>query len=375
MKAWFIKPERCRATFPHQLKISSHANPNDRYVYFGTRYEGIFRSKFVGGTWENIHDGLGAWVSRVEPSPNQPVDQTVFATIRGKGVIRSVDDGATWRQVANAEILAASAESPMMPLPLAISPAYAEDGRVYVGTPAGLFGSDDHGSSWRRLDVQPGNEYGESIRAIGLSPYFSQDGYLLVSIRGHGLFASEDFGESFIPVAQQLLADNEVLVSIHFPDREAASASPIYALSEETLFVSSDNGKNWRSIRRPARYESASDALRHRDDWQTVRSEVFSELTAIRSAEQGNSIELVFRGTEFSVVGYGSSESGIANIYVDDSPLGDIDFYTSSEGGAPVIKTFSDLEMGTHIIRLEVSGRKSAQSSGITVTLDAIDVF
>jgi photosystem II stability/assembly factor-like uncharacterized protein len=375
IKAWFIKPERCRATFPHQLKISSHADLNDRYVYFGTRYEGIFRSMFVGNSWEKVHDGLGSWVSRIELSPNQPVDHTVFATIRGKGVIRSVDDGATWRQVANSEILAASAGSPMTPLPLAISPEYSEDGRVYVGTPVGLFVSGDHGNSWRMLEVQQGSGLGESIRAIGISPDFSQDGYLLVSVRGHGLFASEDFGESFVPVAQQLITENEVLVSIHFPGRVAASASPIYALSEETLFVSRDKGKSWNSIRRPARYESASDALRLGGNWQTVRSEVLSELTAIQSDEQGASIELVFQGTEFSVIGYGSSESGIANVYVDDSPLGSVDFYTSSGEGAPVIKTFSELEMGTHIIRLEVSGKKSAQSDGIAVTLDAIDVF
>ena len=374
LKARFFDPEKCRATFPHQLKISSHAEFESALMFFATRYEGIFRSDNGGQDWENVHDGLGAWVSALALSPALPKDGTLFATVRGKGVLRSTDNGDQWQQVASAEILQILAKYPNTGVPIAISPNFGDDGTVFMGTPEGLFRSDDRGESWRRMRVVHAGAEREAALAIAFSPDYRSDGEVFVSIKGHGLFVSNDSGTSFRAIAEELLDNNEIPISLYIGNRMQPEGRLIYAITEENLLRSDNGGLTWRRFDRPARFESSSETLLLSGDWKTSRSNRWSEMSAIRSEAPGSSASLSFRGSKVTVLGGASRDGGVAAVYIDEELAGRINFYSADDSSTDISAGFETADHGRHTLRIEVTGERPAGSGGSLVTLDAIDV-
>jgi len=286
--------------------------------------------------------------------------------VRGKGILRSVDDGASWTQAASAQILDILSRNPISPVPIEISPDVGSDGRVFAGTPSGLFESNDSGETWRQINVrEPG--LGDSILAIALSPHFAQDGFLLVSLKGHGLYASHDSGKTFGPVAPGLIEANQVLTRIRFSD------SNVYAMSEEQFFASTDRGNTWHVISRPARYESTADAAIIQGDWSEIDGEHFSGRSAIASADRGAYLELGFQGTEAVVVTHSAPGQGIADVYIDGALAGRIDLYSANDLVEPSLTRFPGLSDGAHKIRIEVTGERAPASDGSLVIVDAIE--
>ena len=197
---------------------------------------------------------------------------------------------------------------------------------------------------------------------------------MLVSVRGHGLFRSRDGGQSFTPVAEDLIAQNQVLVSIHFTATTSPDGRAIYALSEEGLFESSNSGESWQVIHRPARYESSSNTVKKSGEWNTIGSQSLSEMTAIEAHDQGDFIEFTFQGNNVAIVGRGHSDGGIAAVSIDGTPVGEIDLYRPSQESVRVRQRFTGLDDGLHRLRVEVTGRRSPGSNGTAVTLDAFDI-
>jgi len=194
---------------------------------------GIFRSLNGGQTWENIPlPPPPPVISALELSPNFEQDGIVFVATLEDGVLFSADRGhrfGAWNfGLLDLNILC-----------LAISPDFARDETVFVGTQSGVFRSTNGGRAWREVDLPAGYE---AVLSLALSPDFAHDGNLLAGTETQGLLLSTDAGESW----QRLGADifTEAINAIHLAPNLSARPE-ILALHAGTLLHSTDRGETW----------------------------------------------------------------------------------------------------------------------------------
>jgi photosystem II stability/assembly factor-like uncharacterized protein len=194
---------------------------------------GIIRSLNLGETWEMIPlPPPPPVISALELSPNFEQDGIVFAAALEDGVLFSADRGhhfGAWNfGLLDLNILC-----------LAISPDFAKDETVFVGTQSGIFRSTNGGRAWREVDLPVGYE---AVLSLALSPDFDHDGILLAGTETQGLLLSTDAGESW----QRLGADvfTEAMDAIHLaPD--FSTRPELLALHAGTLLHSTDRGETW----------------------------------------------------------------------------------------------------------------------------------
>jgi len=103
---------------------------------------------------------------------------TLFAATQGGGIYKSTNSGATWaRQSGLSEPyiwrLAGHSENPLL---------------LYAATSKGLCKSSDGGLSWSQKTF-------DEVRAVAVDP--SDQNHVLLGVRGAGIFASSDGGNSF----------------------------------------------------------------------------------------------------------------------------------------------------------------------------------
>ena len=194
---------------------------------------GIFRSLNNGQSWESIRlPSPPPVISALEVSPNFEQDGIVFAATLEDGVLFSADRGyrfGAWNfGLLDLNILC-----------LAISPHFAEDETVFVGTQSGVFRSTNGGRAWREVDLPVGYE---AVLSIALSPDFARDGILLAGTETRGLLLSADAGESWQCLGTDLFT--EAMNAIHLPPNFSARPE-ILALHAGALLHSIDRGETW----------------------------------------------------------------------------------------------------------------------------------
>jgi photosystem II stability/assembly factor-like uncharacterized protein len=195
---------------------------------------GIFRSLNGGQVWENVPlPSPPPVVSALELSPNFEQDGILFAATLEDGVLFSSDRGhhfGAWNfGLLDLNILC-----------LAISPSFAMDETVFLGTQSGVFRSTNGGRAWREVDLPVGYE---AVLSLALSPQFVHDGILLAGTETQGLLLSTDAGESW----QRLGADvfTEAIDAIQLPP-DFSIRPEIMALHAGTLLHSADHGETWK---------------------------------------------------------------------------------------------------------------------------------
>jgi photosystem II stability/assembly factor-like uncharacterized protein len=224
---------------------------------------GLFRSRDGGTTWFQANQGrLVAGALAIAVDPNDP-NHLLLGT--DAGLLVSHNGGLDWQAAGDL------AGAPVFAL------AFDQVGqRQLAGTDAGLFGSDD-GSLWRVAGVPSG---GVPVRALIVGRRSDQV-YLLGA---HGLFRSDDWGGSWIPLDAGLpreavlglaLTGNEALACLvggqlwlsadagqswrigpdSVPQGQlqmlVGGEANLWAAGAERLFRSEDGGRSWRSIGRP----------------------------------------------------------------------------------------------------------------------------
>ena len=135
--------------------------PMDGTVFVGTDVAGVFRSTDGGNTWVPADAGLPVDSSGAFPgvislaiSPAFTTDGALFMGTDAAGVFRSVNGGNTW--VPADAGLPVDSSGAFPGVILAISPAFATDGALFMGTDvAGVFRSVNGGNTWVPVDVGP----------------------------------------------------------------------------------------------------------------------------------------------------------------------------------------------------------------------------
>jgi photosystem II stability/assembly factor-like uncharacterized protein len=122
---------------------------------------------------------------------------------------------------------------------MSISPNFADDETLFVGTESGIFRSTNGGRAWREVgfpsDVAP-------VLSLALSPDYAHDGTLFAGTESEGLYGSYDKGRTWTRLGAEAIPDtvNGIVLSPQFP------AKPhILALLDDAVLVSRDGGQSW----------------------------------------------------------------------------------------------------------------------------------
>jgi len=348
-------------------------------VVFGTRNHGVMTFIPSRGEIEPTWDGTNEVINSLAASPDFEQDHTVFSSIRGEGVFRSEDGGVSWVATNRGlDFIEDWGHNPergdfRRDVYLTISPDTRTGLTLFAGSPAGdgLFISDDGGESWERSAA----DFGVSpapVLAIAVSPEFASDNTIIASINGAGLFRSIDRGESFELIGQQLVDSNAAIEYLEFsPDYQ--NDRSIVAASDETLYLSADQGDIWTAVTRPVRYEDMREAVVFEGNWQERKGAQFSAMTETSTSAGGDSATLRFVGRGIRLLGSQGPEFGSAEVLIDDQLVEVISFKSNEHRNLQVLFELKGLEPGPHTIEIRTPAA-AAGSHGV-VAIDAFDVL
>jgi acyl carrier protein len=95
--------------------------------------------------------------------------------------------------------------------------------------------------------------------------------------------------------------------------------------------------------------------------------------TASVSASAGASATITFDGTSVAWIGYRGPVAGIARVFVDGQPMGEVDTYAAAELLQAVVFEVTGLPAGRHTLRVEVTGLRNPAATGGSIVVDAVE--
>lgn len=226
---------------------------SDNTLFMGTQDGLIIRSTDRGDTFVTMNT-IADKFTGLQISPEFGKDKTLFAAGYNTGIHKSADEGKTWFPVNTG----LNIESGLLAgeFHLAISPDYAIDRTLFVGSVAGLFRSTDAGESWSKVDCET-CEPDWNVAAVAVSPDVANDGIVIISVKGSGIFKSTDGGLSFTAVEKSLIENNNSIGNLsNSPATSGAlKFSPnfavdkrVYGFSGTSLMRSEDGGDTWAIV-------------------------------------------------------------------------------------------------------------------------------
>ncbi|MEQ8675330.1 MAG: hypothetical protein RLP44_01440 [Aggregatilineales bacterium] len=172
---------RTKSLIPATAIVISPTFDSDRTLFVGT-YGGILNSTDGGDSWEFVPlPSPAPIVTALEISPNYHQDGIVLAATLEDGVFRSINRGAGWVSW-NFGLLDWRVHC------ITISPQFAQDETVIIGTESGLFQSKNGGRMWQEV-ASP--VIGDLISHILLTAQFTSHGELLIATEDGKLYQRE----------------------------------------------------------------------------------------------------------------------------------------------------------------------------------------
>jgi photosystem II stability/assembly factor-like uncharacterized protein len=192
----------------------------------------LYRSNDGGETWTTI-PLTGPWFTHgFYPVAIDPAQPEKLYTSSGSGIIISTNGGLTWRSVLDIPIAGPFRFS------FTTSVIYAGVDPIVYGELAVIYRSLDGGETWETLSWTVPDRLND-LQAMGRSP-----GWVLVALKGFGVYQSVDSGQSWQTA-------NEGMRSAAMIEKMAISPSKpdiIYAIARwprDALFKTSDGGQTW----------------------------------------------------------------------------------------------------------------------------------
>jgi IPT/TIG domain/S-layer homology domain len=225
--------------------IAIAADPTDpQTVYASSQYDGIFRSRDGGLSWQPINQGLlDAWITGLAIDPSNP--STLYASSYGDFVYRSTDGGDHWVS----QFVSDPSSSYGLASGIAIDPLAPST--VYVATGDGIWKTTDGGCSWgpSNGNLPPGPH---GVGSVIVSP--TDEGVVFAFLTFPGkLYRSSDGGTSWTAVLSLFMDPNVHQIGFDPADPLVAFAASstfneVTAESGGAVYRSADGGLTWNPV-------------------------------------------------------------------------------------------------------------------------------
>jgi photosystem II stability/assembly factor-like uncharacterized protein len=207
-------------------------------VVAGTASGQVYVSRNGGRTWANAasHLPFAGWViSDLRFDPNRP--DRLWAALRGVwggGHVTSSDDlGKTWITRAVQGL-----PNEQQVYTLALVPG--REGRVYAGTAAGVYGTEDDGATWRQLTgALPEVQKVTSLLVDAAQPD------TVIAGTWRRAYRSDDGGKTWTGVFEGMVLDSEVFTLTPVPERPGE----IWASTCGWVYRTPDRGGKWERFK------------------------------------------------------------------------------------------------------------------------------
>jgi photosystem II stability/assembly factor-like uncharacterized protein len=224
--------------------VTTAVAPNGAQALFVAGFDGLFRSNDRGDIWRQIQT-QAEYVVGLDISPDYSSDATAIVTTYVKGAYLSGDRGATWAE-RNVGLGSAGGNkfAPVARLHnVHFSPNYALDGTIFSASSYVMLKSTDRAASWSAIPVgnYPTSTYRQFI--IAVSPAYAEDNTVYVGTRQGEIYRSSAGGDvdTWSLVANLGGWIRSLVLSPHF------LADPvIYASTANGIFKSVDAGISWQ---------------------------------------------------------------------------------------------------------------------------------
>jgi len=214
------------------------------YLFAGG-YNCIFRSTDQGQNWKSVNFG------KIDRFPSitsfTAIGETLFAGASGEPIFRSTDNGLTWTQMEVPEDITAIFSGG---IPIDITELAAIGGSLFAGTkcdshvpiPCGIHRSTDNGKTWTRVGKGVAHNSIRSLTVIGAELFAGGD-------YGGDALRSSDLGNSWTKINVSIATPYGPVNDIAYT-AFAATGKQLFVGTNYGVFVSTDQGMNWRPINR-----------------------------------------------------------------------------------------------------------------------------
>ncbi|WP_293005013.1 hypothetical protein [Nitrosomonas sp.] len=221
---------------------------SDREIYVGTRSHGVLQTLDGGNSWRGLRGvPTTSHIVNLAISPNYANDRTAFAATRSGKIWRTINGGDSWLQSQKFDLITLRGLPGQQHLSIAVSPQFATDKLVFVGTSNGLYRSKNGGINWVTM-TQNHIGPGTAIQQIEFSPNFSNDSLIFAIVHGKGFYritlnnsggiiSSKNIGTSLL---QQNIQFTEFRISPNF-----ALDTTIIGIARANAYISTDGGLTW----------------------------------------------------------------------------------------------------------------------------------
>jgi photosystem II stability/assembly factor-like uncharacterized protein len=234
--------------------VAGSAQPNRLYAAQNGGAPGpqIHRSESGGLTWES----LGVMPGRISSIVASPADaDTVYAACEDGTLLRSTDRGESWEELAVPyEVGTGRSLRPAIML----DPSSAD--RIYVGSAAGAFRSNDGGASWR-----PIGEAGFDVRRLAVP---AGNPNLIYAQAANGVMRSNDGGATWSDVTGSLPSAFGFAVEVHAQEPETIYVVPMKSAAED--FPLDGKLRVYRSRAGGTKWDPLTTGLPQRDCYVSV---------------------------------------------------------------------------------------------------------
>lgn len=145
----------------------------------------------------------------------------------------------------------------------------------------------------------------------------------------------------------------------------------IFCMIASLNVFAEDNGDNKQKI---TRFEESEGDILFSGNWITNYNNYASNSSGKYSNTKGAYVQFEFYGTGIKIIGYAGPNKGIARITIDNVSE-EADFYTKYNQPSNVAFVKEGLNYGKHIIKVEVTGKKSTNANNSYIYIDAFDVI
>ena len=342
---------------------------HDSTLAITTYLGGAYISHDKGLTWSTINRGLEKdnWLKRsvkkilhqhyvarlfgLDFSPNYGQDKTIFSP-SWKHFLKSTNRGQQWQQIPITK--KPSVFSRSIKYSMAISPNFASDGTIYLGSMQGtgqdfILKSTDGGLNFSIV----GNVNNQPIVYLVISPDFATDNTLYAGVKD-GVYKTRDGGNTWQAVNNGLPWINEESKLAISPSYKVDQT--VFAGTTQGLFVTRDRGNSWNKLTVIAdNQDSYVEAIAVSPNYQSDR-------TLMVSLRGKGLFKSVDGGTTFAQVGNDllNNNHSLANMYGFWPPVTPIQFSPSYSldrtiYGVSETNIFKSIDGGNTWANMEIS--------------------